>query len=297
MIKVDLHSHSTCSDGTFAPAHVVTLAHEMGIDVFALTDHDTTFGIDEARQMASELGMCLIDGVEISCHHQINGGYGKNKSTTKTIHVVALNFKDKEQLNQKLNQLQNSRETRGHAILVKMAGILANMADFSHIDERVLWQAVLNKANGNTKAVGRAHIGQVLFEMGVVRTVQDAFDKYLADDKPAYVAIDSLTMGQTIELIHKCGGISVLAHPTRYGLSATRVRRLISDFSMLGGQAVELPSSGEPISTRTMIDRCVAEHGLMVSVGSDFHGANMPWRKLGQVAIPKAGQVGVWERF
>lgn len=297
MIKVDLHSHSTCSDGTFSPAYVVKLAHEMGIEVFALTDHDTTAGIDEARQMASELDIRLIDGVEISCHHQMNGGYGKNKSTTKTIHVVALNFKDKERLNQKLNHLQNSRETRGHAIVVKMAKILADMADFAHIDEQVLWQAVLDKAKGNAKAVGRAHIGQVLFELGVVRTVQDAFDKYLADNKPAYVAIDSLTMGQTIELIHECGGISVLAHPTRYDLSATRVRKLIADFAMLGGQAVELPSPSEPMSTRAMIDRCVAEHGLMVSVGSDFHGVNMPWRKLGQVATPKAEQVGVWERF
>ncbi|OPH33560.1 PHP domain-containing protein [Moraxella lacunata] len=297
MIKVDLHSHSTCSDGTLTPAHVVKLAHEMGIEIFALTDHDTTAGIDEAWQMADELGMRLIDGVEISCHHQMNSGYGKNKSTTKTIHVVALDFKDKERLNHKLNHLQNSRETRGHAIVVKMVGILTDMADFAHIDEQALWQAVLDKANGNAKAVGRAHIACVLFEMDVVKTVQEAFDKYLADNKPAYVAIDSLSMAQTIALIHECGGISVLAHPTRYHLSATRVRKLIADFAMLGGHAVELPSPSEPTATRAMIDRCVAGHGLMVSVGSDFHGANMPWRKLGQVATPRAEQVGVWERF
>ena len=171
------------------------------------------------------------------------------------------------------------------------------MADFVHINEQVLWQAVLTKAQGNAKAVGRAHIACVLFEMGVVKTVQEAFDKYLADNKPAYVAIDSLSMAQTIALIHECGGISVLAHPTRYHLSATRVRKLIADFAMLGGQAIELPIPSEPIATQAMIDRCVSEHGLMVSVGSDFHGQNMPWRKLGQVATPRAEQVGVWERF
>lgn len=296
-MKLDLHSHSTCSDGTFAPAQVVTFAKNAGIDIFALTDHDTIVGLGEAHMTAEALGIHLINGVEISCHHTLDGGYGKNQSTTKTIHVVALDFQDKEGLSQKLIQLQNSRESRGRAIVAKMAVILANMAKFGHVDEHTLWQAVLQKAQGNTKAVGRAHIGQVLFEMGVVRTVQEAFDKYLADNKPAYVAIDSLTMQRTIELIHECGGISVLAHPARYNLSATRVRKLIADFARLGGQAVELPNPSEPLSTRAMIDRCVAAHQLMVSIGSDFHGSNMPWRKLGQVAIPKSGQMGVWERF
>lgn len=296
-MKVDLHSHSTCSDGTFAPSEVVTLAKNAGIDVFALTDHDTTAGLHEARMTAAALGIQLIDGVEISCHHTLVGGYGKNQATTKTIHVVALDFQDKEKLGQKLSHLQDSRETRGQAIVTKMADILGGMREFSHLDEHTLWQAVLKKTQGNTKAVGRAHIAQVLSEMNVVRCVQEAFDKYLADDKPAYVAIDSLTMAQTIALIHECGGLSVLAHPTRYHLSATRVRKLIADFASLGGQAVELPSPSEPLSTRAMIDRCVSEHKLMVSVGSDFHGSNMPWRRLGQVTTPKAGQVGVWERF
>lgn len=95
MIRVDLHSHSTCSDGTFCPAHTVRLAHDAGIDIFALTDHDTISGIDEARQMADELGMRLINGVEISCHHQISGGYGKNQTTTKTIIYLLLTLPTK----------------------------------------------------------------------------------------------------------------------------------------------------------------------------------------------------------
>lgn len=296
-MHIDLHSHSTCSDGTFCPADVVTFANRTGIKIFALTDHDTIAGLSEAHVTAEALGVRLIDGVEISCHHTLVGGYGKHQSATKTIHVVALNFDDKIKLNQKLNDLQQSREQRGRAIVVKMTEILAQLPNFGHIGENELWQAVLIKTRGNAKAVGRAHIAQVLFEFGVVRTVQEAFDKYLADNKLAYVAIDSLTMSETIQLIHDCGGVSVLAHPTRYDLSATRVRKLIADFAMLGGQAVELPAPSEPISTRAMIDRCIAEHGLMVSVGSDFHGSNMPWRRLGQVASPKAGQVGVWERF
>lgn len=296
-MKIDLHSHSTCSDGTLSPQELVSLAKEMDVEMFALTDHDTVAGVDLARQTADELGVHLIHGVEISCEHVLSGGYGKNQHTHKIIHVVALDFHDMDKMSEALKAVQDSRESRGQLMVEKLSGILAQTleVDAQSLQEQI-WQAVLTKAGGNPKAVGRAHIAWVMHERGWVRTVQDAFDKYLADNKPAYAPIETLNMAQTIELIKACGGVAVLAHPTRYGLSATRVRKLIADFAMLGGQAVELPNN-EPMSTRAMIDRCVAQHGLMVSVGSDFHGSSMPWRKLGQVAVPKEGQVGVWEHF
>ncbi|TWV83892.1 PHP domain-containing protein [Moraxella sp. VT-16-12] len=286
---IDLHSHSTCSDGTYSPQELVLLAKNAGISTFALTDHDTILGLDDAHQKARQLGVRLINGVEISCHHTLFGGYGKNQAIDKVIHVVALDFLDKRYLGDKLTALQHSREYRGRSIIAKLATLL----DY---DETILVQQVLNKVNHNPKAIGRAHIAQVLFELGLTKSIQDAFDKYLADNKPAYVAIDAMSMTQTVQLIHDCGGLAVLAHPTRYGLSATRTRRLIAEFADMGGDAVELPNS-EPVSTRAMIDRCVKEHDLLVSVGSDFHGANMPWRKLGKVATIKPEQVGVWERF
>ncbi len=293
-MNIDLHSHSTCSDGTYSPSELLKLAKLAQIDVFALTDHDTILGVDMAKQQADILGIRLINGVEISCHHTLLGGYGKNQSLSKTIHVVALNFTDSVKMQTTLQALQDSRENRGRAIVQKLGELLQ---DDPNINEETLWQAVLSKAGNNPKAVGRAHIAGVLFECGIVKDIQSAFDKYLADNKPAYVAIDTLTMQETIELIHECGGLAVLAHPTRYNLSATRVRRLIEEFAQFGGDALELPAPNEPKSTRAMIDRCVALHGLMVSVGSDFHGSNMPWRKLGQVAVPKADQIGVWQTF
>lgn len=293
-MNIDLHSHSTCSDGTFSPSELVERAKLAHIDVFALTDHDTILGVETARQQAQKLGIHLINGVEISCHHTLLGGYGKNQSLTKTIHVVALNFPDTNKMQTALQALQDSRENRGRAIVQKLGELLK---DDPNVSEEILWQAVLTKAGNNPKAVGRAHIAQVLTQFGVVKDVQSAFDKYLADNKPAYVAIDSLTMEQTIGLIHECGGLAVLAHPTRYNLSATRIRRLIDEFARCGGDAVELPTPSEPVSTRAMIDRCILAHDLMISVGSDFHGANMPWRKLGQVAKPHAHQTGVWEKF
>ena len=289
-MKIDLHCHSTRSDGTFSPSEVVARAHSAGVTVLALTDHDTLLGIDEARVAAESYDMQLINGVEISCEHTLSGGYGKNKSTNKIIHVLGLDFTDREKMHATLQQLQDSRATRGQRIAEKLSELL----DINY-DE--LWQAVLDKAGGNPQAVGRAHIGQVLFERGEVKTVQKAFDKYLADNKPAYVAIEALTMQHGIELIHACGGKAVLAHPTRYQLSATRVRKLIEEFAQLGGDACELPATSEPISTRRMVDRSIAEHGLSASIGSDFHGSNMPWRRLGDVPTLNDDQQGVWESF
>lgn len=289
-MKIDLHCHSTRSDGTYAPADVVQRAHAAGIDVLALTDHDTLAGIDEARLTATEFGMTLINGVEISCEHTLNGGYGKNKSTNKIIHVIGLDFTDRDKMHATLQQLQDSRANRGQRITEKLSELL-------DIDYDELWQAVCTKAGNNPQAVGRAHIGQVLFERGDVKTVQKAFDKYLADNKPAYVAIEALTMAHGIELIHACGGKAVLAHPTRYQLSATRVRKLIEEFAQLGGDACELPANSEPTSTRRMVDRSIAEHKLAASIGSDFHGSNMPWRRLGDVPHLTTEQQGIWQSF
>lgn len=289
-MKIDLHCHSTCSDGTFAPAEVVRRAHVAGVDVLALTDHDTLAGIDEARAAANTYDMQLINGVEISCEHSLSGGYGKNKSTNKIIHVVGLDFTDRAQMHATLQQLQDSRATRGLRITEKLSTLL-------DIEFDELWQEVLAKAGDNPQAVGRAHIGQVLFERGEVKTVQKAFDKYLADNKPAYVALDALSMADGIALIHACGGKAVLAHPTRYQLSATRVRKLIEEFAALDGDACELPADSEPLSTRRMVDRSITEHNLGVSTGSDFHGSNMPWRKLGDIPTLNADQWGVWQSF
>lgn len=333
-LHYDLHCHSTRSDGTFSPTEVVQKADEAGINVLALTDHDTTEGIEEARTMADKLGIRLINGVEISCEHTLTGGYGKNQSTNKIIHVLALNFSDMEQMSSRLNELQESRANRGRAMVEKLAqllkkdfrikdsqlqkadwnssavsnsingsdvnpNILKNGAVDLHADDfaEILWQAVLIKAKGNPQAVGRSHIAKVLLEMGVVASMQQAFNRYIADNKPAYVKIDALTMAETIKLIHDCGGQAVVAHPTRYNLSSTRVRKLITEFAQLGGDASELPSAKEPLSKRRMVDKVIADNGLLVSVGSDFHGTTMPWRKLGDVPKVNSMQRGIWERF
>lgn len=290
MMKIDLHCHSTCSDGTFSPEEVVSRAKTAGIEVLALTDHDTLNGIAAASKAATAAGITLINGVEVSCQHTLGGGFGKNKAANKIIHVVALDFTDSNQMQQTLEGLQSSRADRGYQMTQKLADLL-------DLEFAPLWEQICAKVGGNPAAVGRAHIGQVLFERGLVKTVQQAFDKYLADNKPAYVAIEALSLDRAIKLIHDCGGKAVLAHPTRYQLSATRVRKLIAEFAELGGDAAELPSESEPVSTRKMVDRCILEHKLAVSTGSDFHGANMPWRRLGDVPKLSVDQRGIWQEF
>lgn len=290
-LPMDLHCHSTRSDGTFSPSEVVQKAHATGVKVLALTDHDTILGISEARQMADSLGITLINGVEISCRHRVIGGYSKKPAQSeKVIHVLGLGFSDSEKINAKLSAIQANRESRGYAMCEKVAKTF-NLP----IDE--IWEAVLIQAKGNPQAVGRTHLAKVMADKGLVSDVQKAFTGYLADHKSCYVALDGLSLKDCVQLIHDCGGRAALAHATRYNLTATKVRKLIADFAQVGGDAIELPARNEPTSTRHMVDRAIKEHGLKVSIGSDFHGTTMPWRLLGDVPKLHEGQIGVWELF
>lgn len=119
----------------------------------------------------------------------------------------------------------------------------------------------------------------------------------MKEGKKAFVKFEGIGLKETIEVIHASQGLAVLAHPTRYDLSATNIRYLIELFASLGGDAVELPPSIEPASTRQMVDRMIEQFDLAVSIGSDFHGDNMPWIKLGQTPRVKEGQRGIWESF
>ena len=288
-LPIDMHCHSTRSDGTFSPSEVVQKAHEKGVKVLSLSDHDTVLGILEARQTAESLGMTLIHGVEISCRHRVMGGYSKKPAQNeKVIHVLGYGFSDIETMHDKLAAIQANRETRGYAMCERVASTFKRPMD-------EIWQAVLVQAKGNPQAVGRTHIAKVMADQGLVSDVQKAFTGYLADHKPCYVALDGLSLKDCINLIHDCGGKASLAHATRYNLTANKVRKLIADFASSGGDAVELPASNEPTSTRHMVDRVIKEHELKVSIGSDFHGSAMPWRVLGGVPKLHEGQVGIWE--
>ncbi|OTG84044.1 PHP domain-containing protein [Acinetobacter sp. ANC 4648] len=282
MQGVDLHTHSNISDGTLSPELLVLSALEKGIHTLALTDHDTMDGLKLAEEVAKNQPIQIISGVEISSQWS-------RPATQKSygVHIVALNMQNPEPLQQLLIQQKKIRAIRAKQICDLLIPLIG----------QDIYADVLAKVADEPDRVTRTHIAKVLVEKGIVARPQQAFDKYIKEGKKAYVKFDGLGLAETIEVIHQSLGFAVLAHPTRYDLSATNIRYLIEIFAQHGGDAIELPPAIEPLSTRQMVDRMIAEFNLKVSVGSDFHGDNMPWIKLGNIPRVKEGQVGIWESF
>jgi len=282
MHGVDLHTHSNISDGTLSPQQLVEAAADKLIHTLALTDHDTMDGLVLAEEAAKNHEIKIISGVEISSQWS-------RPATKKNygVHIVALNVQNPEPLQKALNQQKIIRAERSKQICDLLVPLIG----------QDIYADVIAKVDNIPDRVTRTHIAKTLVEKGIVTRPQQAFDKYIKEGKKAYVKFDGLGLEETIQVIHDSGGFAVLAHPTRYDLSATNTRYLIELFASCGGDAVELPPAIDPSSTRQMVDRMIAEQGLKVSIGSDFHGDNMPWVKLGQVPSLKPGQIGIWESF
>lgn len=282
MQGLDLHTHSNISDGTLSPEQLVRAAKDVGIHTLALTDHDTMDGLSLAEEIAKDLGIKLISGVEISSQWS-------RPATKKTygVHIVALNMQHPEPLLALLEQQKQIRAVRAKQICDLLIPLIGED----------IYADVIAKVDNVPDRVTRTHIAKTLVEKGYVSRAQQAFDKYIKEGKKAYVKFDGLGLEETIQVIHASGGFAVLAHPTRYDLSATNIRYLIEIFAKFGGDAVELPPAIEPLGTRQMVDRMIAEYNLKISVASDFHGDNMPWIKLGNIPRVKEGQVGIWESF
>ena len=282
MHGVDLHTHSNISDGTLSPQQLVEAAAGKFIHTLALTDHDTMDGLVLAEEAAKNHEIKIISGVEISSQWS-------RPATKKNygVHIVALNVQNPEPLQKALNQQKIIRAERSKQICDLLVPLIG----------QDIYADVIAKVDNIPDRVTRTHIAKTLVEKGIVTRPQQAFDKYIKEGKKAYVKFDGLGLEETIQVIHDSGGFAVLAHPTRYDLSATNIRYLIEIFAKFGGDAVELPPAIDPSSTRQMVDRMIAEQGLKVSIGSDFHGDNMPWVKLGQVPSLKPGQIGIWESF
>ena len=282
MHGVDLHTHSNISDGTFSPQQLVEAAVEKLVHTLALTDHDTMDGLVLAEEAAKNHEIKIISGVEISSQWS-------RPATKKNygVHIVALNMQNPEPLQKALNQQKKIRAERSKQICDLLTPLIGGD----------IYADVLTKVDNIPDRVTRTHIAKTLVEKGIVTRPQQAFDKYIKEGKKAYVKFDGLSLEDTIQVIHESGGFAVLAHPTKYDLSATNIRYLIEIFAKFGGDAVELPPAIEPSSTRQMVDRMITEYDLKVSIGSDFHGDHMPWIKLGNVPSLKPGQVGIWESF
>ena len=282
MFGVDLHTHTLISDGTYSPEQLVQAAVDLKIHTLAVTDHDTMDGLSRAKNYAQDHDIQIVSGTEISSQWS-----RPNTKKSYGVHIVALNMRDEAPIREMLENQKKVRAERAKVI----CSLLEKCIDFD------IYPDVVAKVDGQADRVTRTHIAKVLVEKNIVSRPQQAFDRFLKEGKKAFVKFDGIGLKETIDVIHASQGFAVLAHPTRYDLSATNIRYLIELFAESGGDAVELPPSVEPASTRQMVDRMIQQLDLAVSIGSDFHGENMPWIKLGNTPRVKEGQRGIWERF
>lgn len=275
-IKYDLHSHSTFSDGKLGVNELVARAAEKGVDVLALTDHDTTAGVLPAKQAIKEqqLNLTLVAGVEIS-----------TKWHSFEIHIVGLNIDiAAPQLQALLTTQQQKRELRAQEIGKRLAksGL-----------ENCYEQA---KALAGEAQVTRAHFARVLMEKGVANSMNGVFKKYLARGKTGYTPSNWCDMQTAISAIHSAGGQAVLAHPARYKMSNKWLRKLIDEFSQAGGDGLEVAQPQQAPCERQFLGQLSREFNLLCSQGSDFHSP-MPYLELGKnLYLPKDCQ-GVWQAW
>lgn len=263
MQYADFHAHTTASDGTFTPTQLVYAASEMGLSYLAITDHDTTAGIAEGLAMAAETGLRILPGVEISAE----GFPGK-------CHLLGLGIDHEHvELNDTLAELSENRRNRNGKILERLTamGMPLTMSDVIAVAPR--------GAN-----IGRPHIAQAMVEKGYIPDLKTAFDRYIGDRGPAYVTKDTLNPADAIRLIHAAGGLCFLAHPAlvflhKHETEETRLAALKG----LDIDGVEAYYSGHTYAQTGRYMRLAEKLGLLVTGGSDFHGANKPDVRLGIV--------------
>ena len=255
---VDLHVHSTASDGSRAPADVVQEAKRVGLAAIALTDHDTVAGIDEASAAGAALGIRVVPGVELSA---VEG--------EAETHILGLHVSDTRDLEERLVILREMRRTRAERIVLRL----------NELGVRIALPAVLEQAAGG--AIGRPHIARAMIAEGWAVDFRDAFDRYLGNGKPAFVAKDRLPVADAIQLIHHAGGLAVLAHPASSG-----TRERVEAFVALGIDGVEVRHPSHTSEDVARLTALVDHFGLVPSGGSDWHGSGDGPRTLGAMRVP-----------
>ena len=249
-MKIDLHNHSYYSDGVLSPTEVVRLAKEESCDVFALTDHDTTDGLSEAKTEADRLQMHFIPGVEVSAMWN-----------NMTIHILGLDVDaDNTVLQAGLKQHQDFRELRAE----KMARSLGGAGVVGAYEK--------TKILAKTGMITRTHFAQMLIQEGICKDMKSVFKRFLTGKKPGGVKSEWAQYDEVISWIHAAGGVAVLAHPLRYRMTNTKVKRMMSDLSANGCDGVEVVTGSSSSDEITLVSQWANELGLLSSSGSDYHG-------------------------
>ena len=259
---IDLHSHTTASDGTYSPAELIAAAHAAGLDALAITDHDTFAGYQEAVPYAEAAGLRLVCGIEMST---------KLHQPRKTVHLLGyfLNGGPSTEFHQWIEGIQAARRDRNRRLAAK----LQSMGIDIHLQDV--------EAIGRTMA-GRPHFARIMVQKGYVSNTREAFDKYLDESAPGYVDRDEPSLEEGISRIATAGGISSLAHPIRLGKrDHHEEERLIARMCDSGLQAIEVYHSDHNAPDTQRYLSIAHKFGLKITGGSDFHGENKPNVALG----------------
>jgi 3',5'-nucleoside bisphosphate phosphatase len=268
-VLIDLHTHSYCSDGTDSPAELIRLARSASLDVLALTDHDTSDGWGEAGQAAASQNLHLIPGMEISCLYGRTG-----------VHLLAYHLDPTyPSLAAELEAIRRGRAERLPAMLagLREVGIAITEADVAQVSTAA-------------SSTGRPHVADALVRLGVVRDRAEAFDRYLGWGRPGYVPRYATELAEMIRLVRQAGGVSVIAHPWGRGSRRTLTVDVLADLAAAGLTGIEVEHLDHDTAARAQLRGIASELGLVMTGGSDYHGA-------GKVSHPLGGETTDPEQF
>jgi len=273
----DLHCHTLLSDGALAPAELVARAAAMGVDVLAITDHDTLDAWPEARRATASLpgAIRLVPGIEFSTRWETIG-----------IHVLGLNVDPASDAMEASVRYQTE----------------ARLERARRIGERLAKQGIAGAFDGAAALsaggyIGRPQFARHLVAIGKAGSVEDAFRRYVGDSLVGDIRQHWANLPQVIEWIRAAGGVAVLAHPLKYKLTRSKLKRLLADFMRAGGEGLEVISGQQQLQQTASLAKLCEQLGLLASCGSDFHEPGNPWSELGRFRALPDYLAPVWERF
>lgn len=274
-ITYDLHTHSTASDGTLSPVELVRHVAATDVSAFALTDHDTTSGIEEAAETAKQCGKRLVPGVEISVSWH-----------SHVIHILGLSIDPAcDHLQQGLQAIRRFRSWRAEEMgrRLQKNGIAGAFEGA--------------RALSNGRLISRTHFGRYLVQKGYVKNMREAFQKYLKPGAPGYVSGRWAELEDAVSWVSHAGGLAVIAHPARYPLTRTKLRALLGEFVELGGAGLEVVSGSHSRDDNFKMGRHALDFGLYASMGSDYHGPENAWADIGHLPALPDGCTPIWRNW
>ena len=275
-INADLHCHSVVSDGTLSPEELALRAHQNGVHLWSLTDHDVLGGQARAQDAALNLGMEYVSGVEISISWM-----------GQTVHIVGLGFDPSNvTLQDGLRATRDGREERARQMAAQLAQIGIENS----------YEGALKFA-GNPELIARTHFARYLVEQQVCRDMDEVFRKYLVAGKPGYVSHRWASLDQAVDWITGAGGEAVIAHPGRYRLNAMQMDELYARFKDLGGAGIEVVTGSHSPDQYQTYAEVAKRYGFLASRGSDFHDPQESDIDLGQLPHLPGHLKPIWSAF